>query len=129
MARTHVEKFNKGVVLEDSNTPLDELDLSLAYSTGSVNKRRYAPISEDDQSFEEQSDYSPKNSSERVNDNRVSVNYRYGPSDNRTSVYVDNNTQVYQPQTNFYVSGAFTSYAIEYLRFLKSVLKETMKDE
>jgi hypothetical protein len=129
MARTHVERFNKGVVLEDSNTPLDELDLSLAYSTGNVNKRRYAPKSEDDQSFEEQSDYSPKSSNERVNDNRVSVNYRYGPSDNRTSVYVDNNTQVYQPQTNFYVDGVFTNYAVEYLRFLKFVLKETMKDE
>lgn len=129
MARTHVERFNKGAVLENDNVPLDELDESLDFSSEEINKRRYAPTNEDNQSFEDESDYSPKSSNERVTDNRSSVNYRYAPQDNRSSVYVDNNTQVYQPQTNFYVNGLFTSYAVEYLRFLKYVLHETMKDE
>ncbi len=129
MTKTHVERFNKGAVLEDDYVPLEELDLSLELDTEEVNSRKYAPTNEDTQSFEDESDYSPKSSNERVYDNRSSLNYRYAPQDNRTSLYVDNNTQVYQPQTNFYVNGLFTSYAVEYLRFLKYILHETMKDE
>ncbi len=129
MARTHVERFNKGAVLENEGIPLDELDESLDFSSEEINKRRYAPTNEDNQSFEDESDYSPKSTSERVTDNRSSVNYRYAPQDNRSSVYIDNNTQVYQPQTNFYVSRAYTTYAIEYLKFLKAILKETMHDD
>jgi hypothetical protein len=151
MVKTHVEKIDDGIVLEDSEIPeedqlgykddvlqngyvmddqqipLDENQLDSEENVEEVSGNRYAPREMSDYEDSTEDIYNPQTT---VDDNYyTNVNTRnvYNPRQSVASYFSQNNNWAYQPSTNFYVSDVYTRYAIEYLRFLRSALRDTMR--
>ncbi len=123
------ENVNNNVMAENGEVPVDENDVSVNQSVDTATKQRFAPTNDTDYTTEQSYDFSPKNIQKRKTNLSNTIKYTYNPQENTSNVFVDNSRRVYKPKTNIYVSEAFTTYAIQYLKFLKYMLKETMRDE
>ncbi len=124
-----VENINYDENTGSGGIPVTENDLSASNTVNNTTKRRYAPTNDTDYTVEQSYDYSPKSAYISKNSVNNTLKNIYKPQDNSSYTYVDNRKNVYKPKTNIYVANSFTNYAIEYLKFLKYMLKETFHDD